>query len=232
MDWLKTGSSPLAQTRTVVSGLSLRKSYETMRIAVIGAGGHGKVVLDAVLSAGSYVVAGIVDDDIELVGARLFDVPIYGSMEDLNNVKGYVIAIGDNRIRQRKYNLYLRAGYTPVTIVHPSAVISPSASIGKGTVVLANVVINPEARIGDDVVLYTSCTIDHECNVSDHSYISPGCNICGRVRIEAGAMLGTGAVVLPGLSIGEWSTVGAGAVVIADVPDRVTVVGTPARIIG
>ena len=202
-----------------------------MRIAVIGAGGHGKVVLDAILSAGTHVVAGIVDDNPELVGGRLFDVPIVGSIDDLSDVDGYIVAIGNNRVRREKYGLLLKAGYTPVTIIHPSAVISSSACIGKGAAVLANAVINPDACIEDNVVLYTSCTIDHECIISDHSYVSPGCNICGRVNIGTGAMLGAGAVVLPGLSIGEWSTVGAGAVVTDHVPDEVIVVGVPARVV-
>ncbi len=200
-----------------------------MRIAIIGAGGHGKVVLDAVLSAGDHVVAGIVDDNAELMGARLFDFPIVGSVKDLNDVEGYIVAIGDNRIRKEKYEYYSRAGYEPVTVIHPTAIISPRASVGRGVAILANVVVNPDAVVGDNTVLYTSCTIDHECNIFQHSYISPGCNICGRVNIKTGAMIGAGAVVLPGLSIGEWATVGAGAVVTANVPDNVTVVGVPAR---
>ena len=203
-----------------------------MRIAVIGAGGHGKVVLDAILSAGTHDVAGIVDDNPELAGKTLFDVPIVGDIEALSGVEGYIVAIGNNRARREKYDLLLEAGYAPATIIHPSAIISLRARIGKGTAVLANAVINPEACIGDNVVLYTSCTIDHECVISDHSYVSPGCNICGRVNIGTGAMLGAGAIVLPGLSVGEWSIVGAGAVVIDDVPNNVTVAGVPARVVG
>ncbi len=202
-----------------------------MRIAIIGAGGHGKVVLDAVLSAGDHVVAGIVDDNAGLTGARLFDFPIVGSVKDLNDVDGYVVAIGNNRIRKEKYDHYLQAGHKPVTVIHPTAIISPRASVGRGVAILANVVVNPDAVVGDNTVLYTSCTIDHECSISQHSYISPGCNICGRVNVKTGAMIGAGAVVLPGLCIGEWATVGAGAVVTANVPDNVTVVGVPARLV-
>jgi sugar O-acyltransferase (sialic acid O-acetyltransferase NeuD family) len=200
-----------------------------MRIAIIGAGGHGKVVLDAVLAAGGWIVAGIVDDNAELTGARLFDFPIVGSVKELNDVEGYVVAIGNNRIRKEKYDYYLQACYKPVTVIHPTAIISPRASIGRGSAIFANVVVNPDAVVGDNTVLYTSCTIDHECNISQHSYISPGCNICGRVNIKTGAMIGAGAVILPGLSIGQWATVGAGAVVTANVPENTTVVGMPAR---
>jgi sugar O-acyltransferase (sialic acid O-acetyltransferase NeuD family) len=202
-----------------------------MRIAIVGAGGHGKVVLDAVLSAGDQIVAGIVDDNTELIGARLFDFPIVGSVKNLNDVDGYIVAIGNNRIRKEKYDYYLQAGYKPVTVIHPTAIISPRTSVGRGVAIFANVVVNPDAVIGDNTVLYTSCTIDHECNISQHSYVSPGCNICGRANIKTGAMIGAGAVILPGLSIGEWAIVGAGAVVTDHVPDNVTVVGVPARLV-
>jgi sugar O-acyltransferase (sialic acid O-acetyltransferase NeuD family) len=202
-----------------------------MRIAIVGAGGHGKVVLDAVLSAGDQIVAGIVDDNTELIGARLFNFPIVGSVKDLNDVDGYIVAIGNNRIRKEKYDYYLQAGYKPVTVIHPTAIISPRTSVGRGVAIFANVVVNPDAVIGDNTVLYTSCTIDHECNISQHSYVSPGCNICGRANIKTGAMIGAGAVILPGLSIGEWAIVGAGAVVTDHVPDNVTVVGVPARLV-
>lgn len=203
-----------------------------MKIAVIGAGGHGKVVLDAIFAAKAHTVVGIVDDDSRLAGEKLFDIPIFTSIGELGNVEGYIVAIGNNQVRRGKYDSYLQAGYTPVTVIHPSAVISSRASIGKGTVVLANAVINPDASIGNNAILYTSCTVDHECRISDHSYISPGCNVCGQVNVGTGAMLGTGAVVLPGISIGEWSIVGAGAVVTKDVPANVTVVGIPARVMG
>ena len=199
-----------------------------MRIVVIGAGGHGKVVVDAALSSGKHTVVGIVDDDDSLVGTALFHIPVVASIKDLNGVEGFIVAIGDNRTRKRKYDLLLNAGYEPITIVHPSSIVSPRSRVGKGCVLLANAVVTPDTTIGDNVVLYTSCTVDHDCIVSSHSYISPGCNVCGKVHIGTGAMLGTGAVVLPGISIGEWSVVGAGAVVIADVADNATVVGVPA----
>lgn len=210
-----------------------------MRIALIGAGGHAKVVFDAIVSTKqpklralrSKQVIGFVDDNPQLAGTTFFDLPVVNQIELLDGVEGYIVAIGDNTVRKTKYELYKNKGYLPVNAIHRSAIISPYASIGDGIVAFANVVVNPGAHIGDNVILYTACTIDHDCQISEHAYISPGCNVSGQVNIGIGTFLGTGAVVLPQISIGEWTIIGAGAVVTKDIPAHVTAVGVPAKII-
>lgn len=218
-----------------------------MRIALIGAGGHAKVVFDAIVSTKQHEVIGFVDDNPQLAGTTFFDLPVVNQIELLDGVeglpsnpslrsrasfvKGYIVAIGDNAVRKAKYELYKNKGYLPVNAIHRSAIISPYASIGDGVVAFANVVVNPGTCIGDNVILYTACTIDHDCQISEHAYISPGCNLSAQVNIGIGAFLGTGAVVLPQISIGEWTIIGAGAVVTKDIPAHVTAVGVPARII-
>ena len=202
-----------------------------MRIALIGAGGHAKVVFDAIVSTKEHEVLGFVDDNPQLAGAIFFNLPIVNQIESLNGVEGYIVAIGDNTVRKAKYEFYKNKGYLPVNAIHRSAIISPYASIGNGVVAFANVVVNPGACIGDNVILYTACTIDHDCKISEYAYISPGCNVSGRVNIGVGAFLGTGAVVLPQINIGEWTIIGAGAVVTKDIPAHVTAVGVPAKII-
>jgi sugar O-acyltransferase (sialic acid O-acetyltransferase NeuD family) len=202
-----------------------------MGIALIGAGGHAKIVFDAIVSAKEYEVIGFVDDNPQLAGTFFFNLPVVNQIELLDSVEGYIVAIGDNVVRKAKYELYKNKGYLPVNAIHRSAIISPYASIGNGVVAFANVVVNPGTCINDNVILYTACTIDHDCQISEHAYISPGCNLSGRVTIGTGAFLGTGAVVLPQISIGEWSIIGAGAVVTKDIPAHVTAVGVPAKII-
>jgi sugar O-acyltransferase (sialic acid O-acetyltransferase NeuD family) len=199
-----------------------------MNVAIIGAGGHAKVVYDAILSAEQHEVVGFVDDNVDLIGTKLYGLPIVGNIADLDSpalrdpenrgVEGYIIAIGNNTVRKEKVAFYSQAGYLPITVIHPRAVIAKTAQIGEGAVVFANVVVNPEARIGKHVILYTACTIDHECNIADYAYISPGCNVGGQVTIETGAFLGIGAVVLPRITVGAWSIIGAGAVVTKDIP--------------
>ena len=202
-----------------------------MNIALIGAGGHAKVVFDAIFSTKQHEVIGFVDDNPQLAGTKFFNLPVVNQIELLDGVEGYIAAIGDNAVRKAKYELYKNRGYLPVNAIHRSAIISPYASIGNGVVAFANVIVNPGSHIGDNVILYTACTIDHDCQISKHAYISPGCNLSGRVNIGTGAFLGTGAVVLPQISIGEWSIIGAGAVVTKDIPAHVTAVGVPAKII-
>jgi len=223
-----------------------------MNVAIIGAGGHAKVVYDAILSAEQHEVIGFVDDNVDLIGTTLYSLPIVGNIADLDSVEGYIVAIGNNTVRQEKVVFYsqspltttplppfikgdvvrgLSHGYVPITVIHPRAVIAETALIGEGTVVFANVVVNPEARIGKHVILYTACTIDHECDIADYAYISPGCNVGGQVKIEACAFLGIGAVVLPRITVGAWSIIGAGAVVTKDIPAHVTAVGVPAKVI-
>ncbi|RPJ79543.1 MAG: acetyltransferase [Alphaproteobacteria bacterium] len=202
-----------------------------MKIVLIGAGGHAKVVLDTVISTKLHEIVALIDDNPGLNGSFLFDIPIFNQLESCGNIQGYIVAIGDNYIRKTKFEFYKSKGYSPVTGIHKSVIISPYANIGDGTVAFANVVVNPGAQIADNVILYTACTVDHDCMIFDHAYISPGCNISGRVNIGTGAFLGTGAVVLPGVKIGDWSIIGAGAVVTKDIPPHVTAVGVPARII-
>ena len=202
-----------------------------MKIALIGAGGHAKVVFDAIVSTKQHEVIGFIDDNPQLAGTFFFNLPVVNQIELLDGVEGYIVAIGDNVVRKAKYELYKNKGYLPVNAIHRSAIISPYASIGNGVVAFANVVVNPGACIGDNVILYTACTIDHDCQISEHAYISPGCNLSAQINIGIGAFLGTGAVVLPQISIGEWTIIGAGAVVTKDIPAHVTAVGVPAKII-
>jgi len=195
-----------------------------VNVLVIGAGGHAKVVIDAIECAGD-TVAGVVDEcgrTGELCGYSII------SPGQIPPADGFVIAIGGNRLRRERFDHYVDAGLVPVAVVHPAAVIGQGVTIGAGSVVFAGVVVNRDAAVGDNAILNTGCTVDHDCIVGAHVHIAPGVNVCGGVRIGEGTLVGVGSAVVPGASIGAWSTIGAGAAVIDDIPDGVTVVGVPA----
>lgn len=121
-----------------------------------------------------------------------------------------------------------RGGSLPV-VVHPSAILSATATLGAGTVVSAGVIVQSDARIGRFCVLNTACTIDHDNVLGEGVSISPGVHTAGYVTIGDGAFVGLGAVIISGITVGARATVGAGAVVVRDVPEGSTVVGNPAR---
>lgn len=189
-------------------------------VYLYGASGHAKVVKDIVEAAGSHI-CGVVDDNRSL--NEFETLPVAHSATGKNP---FIISIGDNGIRKRIAES-LKSEYS--TAVHPEAIISGSARIGVGTVVMAGAIINPDVVVGQHCIVNTGVSVDHECALEDYVHLSPHATLCGNVRVGEGAWIGAGAVVIQGIKIGKWSIVGAGAVVTRDVPDYTEVVGVPAR---
>jgi sugar O-acyltransferase (sialic acid O-acetyltransferase NeuD family) len=208
-------------------------STEDCSLAVYGCGGHGKVVAD-IARAGGRQVACFVDDNPRRAGTTVSDrevLPWLRFLERRAKLGHAEIAlgIGDNTARARCLALTLAAGVPVVTLIHPTAVISPSAVLGEGTVAMAGVVVNAAARIGRGVVLNTGSIVEHDCHVGDFVFLSPRAALGGESALMAHCHVGLGAVVLPRAKVGKGSRVGAGAVVVRDVPDGETWVGVPAR---
>ncbi|HYR08005.1 MAG TPA: acetyltransferase [Longimicrobium sp.] len=206
------------------------------RFLVWGAGGHGRVVADVVRAAGG-AVAGFVDRDPARVGHPAVPgaPPVLFSDEELLRAleeggprawDALALGIGDNRARLSAFRRVPDGPWPP--LVHPSAVLSPSARLGAGTVVMPLAVLNANARAGCAVIVNTGAVVEHDCRVGDGAHLSPRCVLAGGVRVGEGAWVGAGATVLPGRSVGAWAVVGAGAVVVRDVPEGTVAVGVPA----
>lgn len=199
-----------------------------MRIVLIGAGGHGKVVIATARAAG-YEVVRVLDDDPGLVGTDFCGLRVEGpilSVIGKPENSAVVIGIGDNRVRA---GLSAALDLRFATIVHPFSWLAPDVVLGEGTVVFAGSVVNSNARIGRHCVLNTSCSVDHDSSVGDFGHVAPGARLAGSVVLGEGACAGMGATVLPGVALGAWSMAGAGSVVVRDVPPGAVVMGVPAR---
>jgi sugar O-acyltransferase (sialic acid O-acetyltransferase NeuD family) len=204
----------------------------TGTIVVFGAGGHGKVVADAARAAG-HQLAAFVDDDEGRDGAVIWDVPVVSwsrLQREREQLSSFAVAlgVGGNAAREACHARLVAAGLPVATVVHPAAVVAPTARLGEGTVVLATAVVNPDAVVGRGVIINTGAVVEHDCQIGDYAHLSPNAALGGGVSVGRRSHLGLGAVAIPGARIGSDVRVGAGAVVLEAVADGLTVVGVPA----
>lgn len=199
------------------------------RVVILGAGDHGRVVADILLCARQEVVA-FLDVKRERWGIPIHGIPVPGDDSKLAGLRadGVVAGVGDNRTRHRIV-AELLSPVNWVNAIHPSAVVSPWAKLGRGVVIAAGAVVNPDAEVGDFAIVNTGATVDHDCCIGPFAQVAPGVHLAGRVMVGEGAMIGTGAAVVPGCTIGAWAVIGAGAVVTKNIPAGVTAKGVPAR---
>lgn len=203
------------------------------RLVILGAGGHGRVVADAAQAAGTWT-------DIVFADDRWPEVQSSGSWKVCTTVKGYVdgphngddaaiVAIGNNALRLAILDRLIKQGCRVATVLHPRAIISPSARVADGTVVCAGAILNPDCNIGRAVIVNTGAIVEHDCSLGDAVHAAPGVKMAGGVQVGDRTWLGIGCTIVENTRIGVDTIVGAGAVVVRDVASRVTVVGVPAR---
>lgn len=204
-----------------------------MKCVLIGAGGHGRVLIEAQLPARFDAILDSQPGLLEVTG-----VPVIGSDEMLPQLAAqgfthFVIGVGSAKSCARRTQLFqtaIQAGLKAQSIIHPTAFISPSAICGAGCQILPRAVIHTNAQLGEHVLVNTAAIVEHDCIVGAHCHIATGVVLCGNVTIGEAAHIGAGAVVRQGIRIGAGALIGAGAVVVKDVMPGQTVIGVPARI--
>lgn len=192
-------------------------------LRIIGAGGHGRVLAD--------IAEGMGYEDIAFLDAGFPDLArsgawnVIGAPADLE--EGLcALGIGDNQTRMA---LLDSVSCDLATLIHPSAVISPHAQIGAGSVICAGAVVGPFARIGRGCILNTSASVDHDCTLEDGVHLSPGARLGGGVSIGARTWIGIGAAVREYKTIGADVMVAAGAAVVSDIEEGARFGGVPAK---
>jgi sugar O-acyltransferase (sialic acid O-acetyltransferase NeuD family) len=209
-------------------------SPKPRQLFLLGCGGHGRVVLEALRLAGQ-AVRGILDGGLK-PATQIDGVPVLGGDEFLQQLDpastavclGVGVMPGNVR-RAQLFRSCRERGFEIVSVVHPAAIVSPQRQFGVGVQVLAAAVLQVAVRLGDNVVINTAASVDHDCVIDADAMIGPGAVLCGDVHVGGGAYVGAGAIVLPGVRIGAGAVVGAGSTVIKPVAAGATVLGNPAR---
>ncbi|MBR9824358.1 MAG: acetyltransferase [Alphaproteobacteria bacterium] len=210
------------------------------RVAILGAGGHAKVVADILLCMRRADTA-----ELEIAGfiapgeQGWLDLPCLGddnALPDLVRngiVTHFLVGIGAVKggkgLRQKVVESAEAAGAKPFTAIHPSATIGHDVDIRHGATIMARTAINPGCHIGEHAVVNTGATIDHDCRVGAFAHIAPGVTLSGGVAIGVNTLIGVGSTIRQGAVVGANTTVGAGAVVVSDLAAEVIAVGCPAK---
>jgi len=202
-------------------------------LAIVGGGGHAKVVIDIARRLGVWRIAAVLDDAPGAAGKMVLGCPILGGTERLRDFArdgaAFVVAIGTNSVRQQLQERAAGLGLRAVALIHPAAVVAESAVVAPGAVVMAGAIINADARIGEGAIVNTGALIEHDCRLGDFCHVAPGAALCGAVTVGARSLVGVGASVIPGISIGDDCVVAAGAAVVQSVVSGSRVAGVPAR---
>ncbi len=200
------------------------------RLVIVGAGGHGRDVLDAAEADGRYEVLGLVDDgavDEVLLDRR--HASFLGPVSVLERLEAdFALAVGSGSVR-RILDERLRAwGRDGAFVVHPSVTFGADVVAHPGLVALAGARITNHVWIGRHVHLNLNATAAHDARLGGYVTLNPGANVNGNVSIGEEASIGSNASVNQGRTVGARTYVGAGAVVVRDLPPGITAVGVPA----
>jgi len=208
-------------------------------VVIVGAGGFGREVLEIFKDQNrisrSWNILGFVDENKQLQEKTLNGYPVLGGLDWLrehnNPTLGCVVAIGTCETRKQVVERLQEIGVNFYDAIHPSVIMSDSVKMGTDVIICAGSILTVNIKIGDHVHVDTNCTIAHDAVIGSYCRLNPGVKINGNNHLGEGVYVGTGATFIQEVSIGSWSTIGAGAVVAVDIPEKVTAVGVPAKVV-
>ena len=207
-------------------------------IVIIGASGHGSVVLDIVEKEGKYNVVGFIDT-YKGKASLINGYEILGSEDELPflmdkfNFSAGIVAIGDNWTRKKLVDRILKIvpSFHFISTIHPQAIVGRDVRIGKGTVVMPGAIVNSNSCIGNFCIINTTSSLDHDCIMGDFSSLAPRASTGGHVHIGEFSAICLGANIIEGINIGHHTVIGAGSLVVGHVKSHVVAYGTPSKVI-
>lgn len=207
------------------------------KIVLVGTGQHFNVVLYNITQQNKYEVVCALDSDPNKWGTIINGIPVVGGYDELDKIREeyktnkFFISFGNMKYRKSVYEHFIDSGWEAVNVIHPQAVVSPDAVIGKGVLIECGCLITPNPIIGDNVVVNTGSQVNHDNIIGDHTYIASGVILSGGVKIGENTLIDDGVVITLGKSVGGNCIVGAGAIVTKSFGDNQIIYGVPAKVI-
>ena len=198
-------------------------------LIIVGAGGHARVCAEiAILNGYENII--YLDDNEKLIGKDAYKGVVEGTIEEIDNYSGDVfVGIGDSIIRGKLLEEYInQKNRNVISLIHPSAVVSETAALAKGVVIMAGAVVTL-CEIDDGVIVNTCSSVDHDCYIHSNSHVAVGAHLCGNVKVGENCWIGAGATIVNNVNITDNVTIGAGADVLNDITEPGTYVGVPAK---
>jgi sugar O-acyltransferase (sialic acid O-acetyltransferase NeuD family) len=225
---------PVADLRPPTASAA-RSPAECQRIVIVGAGGFGREVLHwarAAWGRDAAKIAGFLSADPHLLDAHGPSPPVLGDPSAFVPLPGdgLVLAIGIPRTRRAVAEALLAKGATFLSVVHPTAVVAPTATIGAGSIICPHAVVSDAARLGTCVLVNYHASLAHDAGAGDFAVLSPYAAVGGGAAIDADVFLGLHASVGPGVTVGARSKVSANSSALFDVAADSLVHGVPGRV--
>lgn len=203
-------------------------------LVIIGAGGFGREMFGAARESVGYGtefdIRGFLDARADALDGFRGYPPVIGAPETYvpqpDDV--FVTALGGIASRRMCAQLVESRGGRFIAIVHRTASLGPNVSVGEGAFIAANVALTADVKVGRHACVFHMSSVGHDSVLGDFSHVYAQCAVGGAVALGEGAVVYPGAVVMPRRKIGKGAVVGAGSTVVLNVPDGVTVFGSPA----
>lgn len=214
-----------------------KKQFTERSVVLLGAGGHAKGVIETLVAQGGFIIAGLTSHPDYKGPCSVLGYPVLGDDSIVAQLKStglanYLLglgAVGDNAKREQLFKFGSLSNLTPISAIHPAALVSETAIILAGSVVFSGAIVAADCSIGHNVIINHGAIVEHDCTIGNHVHIATGACLTGGVTVESSAHIGAGATVLQNLHVGKNAVVAAGAVVTRHVAANTTVRGVPAR---
>lgn len=225
---------PLVRTKDVQEYADRSKSkpkfehrFQPNDVVIIGGGGHSKMCIDVLRQNSRYNLVGIVDTILP-TGTEILDTPIIGNNDDLKafreaGLKLLVNGVGggaDPSARERVFHRFKEMGFAFLTLIHPKAIVEPSARLGEGVQVMMGAMVGSNVEVHENSVINSGAIISHDCMIGKHTHITPGAVLGGTVSVGTNCLVGMGSTIFLKVKLGSNVVINNGVNVFKDVPSN------------